>query len=284
MRFFSAAYLMKVQSALRYYRNFLDMPDPNPLSLLWRKDAWIHWRKNSKIRDRDRKEFDVLYEGAQTFCGSLELTASTATIKKMRQVLANPEGTYVDFWAFGKELEGRLCDEIENRTFVALTLKEADYYNKPRDGWNEVIARFPNAAGDVEEARKCFALSRYAAAVFHAIQAIEVGLIELGVFLDVNDPRSGWTAVAGALEKIVNKKHHERSSLEKENFAFLEQIHGTVEGLKNAWRNKISHAQGKLTLLTSDFSPDVAEEILYSSRAFMRRLAEGLPPKDRVKD
>ncbi len=41
---------------------------------------------------------------------------------------------------------------------------------------------------------------------------------------------------------------------------FLEQMHGTIEGLKNAWCNKISHAQGKLTLLTADFSPDVAEE------------------------
>jgi hypothetical protein len=36
--------------------------------------------------------------------------------------------------------------------------------------------------------------------------------------------------------------------------------------------------------MTADFPPEIAEEILYASRAFMRRLAEGLkafePPID----
>jgi hypothetical protein len=62
----------------------------------------------------------------------------------------------------------------------------------------------------------------------------------------------------------------------------LEQIQGTVEGLKNAWRNKISHVQGKLTLMSVEFSPEIAEEILLATRAFMRRLAEDLPkPKQK---
>jgi hypothetical protein len=54
-----------------------------------------------------------------------------------------------------------------------------------------------------------------------------------------------------------------------------------VEALKNAWRNKISHAHGKLIVMTGEeFHPDVAEEILTATRAFMRRLAEGLPAKE----
>lgn len=51
-----------------------------------------------------------------------------------------------------------------------------------------------------------------------------------------------------------------------------------MEALKNAWRNKISHAQGKLNLLSPAFTREIAEEILIATRAFMRRLAEGLPP------
>ena len=61
-------------------------------------------------------------------------------------------------------------------------------------------------------------------------------------------------------------------------------MQGTVEGLKNAWRNKISHAHGKLILMTTEFSPEVAEEILFATRAFARRLAEGLPPAKTKKD
>jgi hypothetical protein len=75
----------------------------------------------------------------------------------------------------------------------------------------------------------------------------------------------------------VDKKYNERNDFEKQNFPFLEQVQGTVEALKNAWRNKISHAQGKLILLTTDFTPEIAEEIILATRAFMRRLGEGLP-------
>lgn len=114
--------------------------------------------------------------------------------------------------------------------------------------------------------------------MFHSLQAVETGLIELGVFLKVKDPKSGWTAISIALQTTVKKPHKERTRFEKTNAAFLEQVHGTVEGLKNAWRNKINHAQGRLVLMTKEFSPEVAEEILMASRAFLRRLAEGLPP------
>ncbi len=58
---------------------------------------------------------------------------------------------------------------------------------------------------------------------------------------------------------------------------FLEQVQGTIQALQFAWRNKVSHAHGKLTVMTGDFNPEVAEEILYASRAFMRRLATDAP-------
>jgi hypothetical protein len=57
----------------------------------------------------------------------------------------------------------------------------------------------------------------------------------------------------------------------------LEQVHGTVVVLKDAWRNKIGHAHGRLILMRSDFTPDIAEEIMIAARGFMRRLATELP-------
>ena len=93
------------------------------------------------------------------------------------------------------------------------------------------------------------ALEIYPAAVFHSIQIVEAGLIELGKFISVEDPKSGWTAVANKLKKIVSSKHEDRTKFERQNFEFIEQVKGTVEALKNAWRNKISHAEGKLLLM-----------------------------------
>jgi hypothetical protein len=69
-------------------------------------------------------------------------------------------------------------------------------------------------------------LSRYAAAVFHSVQVVEVGLIALGEFIGVNDPHSGWTAVSTALDKVIAKKHQDRTALERDNFVFLEQVQG----------------------------------------------------------
>ncbi len=86
------------------------------------------------------------------------------------------------------------------------------------------------------------------------------------------------TAVSSQLDKLVSKtKFHDLAPLFQQHFAFLEQMQGAVAALKKAWRNKISHAHGKLVLLTSEFAPDVAEEIIMTTRAFMRRLATELP-------
>jgi hypothetical protein len=132
----------------------------------------------------------------------------------------------------------------------------------------------------VEEASKCFALERYAASIFHSLHIVEACLLELGKFLGVKDPKSGWTAVANELKRVVSKEHKDRTDFEKKHFPFIEQVQGTVEGLKNAWRNKVSHAQDKLVLLNIDFTPEVAEEIIFAVRSFARRLATDLP-KDR---
>jgi hypothetical protein len=119
--------------------------------------------------------------------------------------------------------------------------------------------------------------------VFHCVQAIEQGLIHLGTFLSVNDPISGWSSVANELKKTIGKKHHDRTPFEQKHFAFIEQMQGLVEALKNAWRNKISHAHGqRLVLMSGDFTPDVAEDIMFASRSFLRRLAEDLPKKEVV--
>jgi hypothetical protein len=213
-------------------------------------------------------------------CRELELAASLATIERMLKLVVEPTSRYKEYGELAQELQGRLEDEMKLRYCWALSLKESETYEQWWKGWQPIIARIPDTLNDIEEAQKCFAFSRYPASVFHSIQIIEAGLIELGMFIKVADPKSGWTAVANELKKIVLKRHEEMTDFEKQHFQFLEQVQGTVEALKNAWRNKVSHVQGKIILMTGEFSPEVAEEILFASRAFMRGLATGLPPKN----
>jgi len=177
-----------------------------------------------------------------------------------------------------QEINRTMRREMKKMTFMYLPHKEASWFEQPLNGWKEVLERFPASAIDIEEMGKCYALSRYAACVFHSLQVIESGLIELGKFLKVDDPKSGWTAVANKLRKIVKSEHKTRTRSEKKHFAFIEQTEASVEALKNAWRNKISHSQGRLAVMTAgEFSPDVAVEIMMATRAFMRRLATEMP-------
>ena len=129
---------------------------------------------------------------------------------------------------------------------MALNVIEAEYYKNPRKGWEEIIERFPDALTDVEESQLCYALERYAAAVFHSLQVVEIGLIELGRVLVVTDPQTGWNATTKKLNTVLNTKYPSRTPFQQQHQRFLEQIAATIEMLKSAWRNKVSHAQDKL--------------------------------------
>lgn len=217
--------------------------------------------------------------GPEKDCIELGLVASLDTVRNMRKLLTEPECKYGQLGELGNELHGRLIAEMTGRFFFRLSSRETEYYSNPWEKWEVIVSRFRETLGDVEEASKCFALSRYAAAVFHSLQVIETGLIELGTFIGVTDPKSGFTAVEKRLTNILATQRTSLTEFERDNYDFLEQIQGTVAALKNAWRNKISHVQGRLVLMTTDFSPEIAEEILYATRAFMRRLADGLPAR-----
>lgn len=170
-----------------------------------------------------------------------------------------------------------LMAELEAHVFLAVDTSAAHYHSDPRRDWEEVIGRWPVTISDIEEAGKCYALRRYAACVFHCMQIVEHGLLALGEFMRVVDPKSGFTAVTNELDRVLKKKWDERSDFERQHYAFFEQVNGAVAPMKTAWRNKIDHAQGALRVMTADFSPQVAMEIYIATRGFMRRLATEMP-------
>lgn len=209
-------------------------------------------------------------------CIELGLDASLESVEKMLS-LTETATKYHEFRKLADELEGRLLDQLKNRYCLSLTMAEAQFYAEPRKGWETIIDRFSATITDIEEMSKCFALGRHAASVFHSLQVVEIGLIELGTLIGAKDHQTGWNATTIKLQQIMAAKHSDRTAFQQQHSMFIEQILATTEILKRAWRNKVSHAQGKLTLLTTDFGAEVAEEIIVASRSFMRRLATEAP-------
>ena len=215
-------------------------------------------------------------EAIKALCMELNLDASLASVEKML-ALTGTATKYHEFRKLADELESRLLDQLQSRYCLSLTMAEAQFYSEPRKGWETIIDRFPATTTDIEEMSKCFALGRHAACAFHSLQVVEIGLIELGSLIGAKDHQTGWNATTAKLQQIMTAKHSDRTTFQQQHAMFIEQILATTEILKRAWRNKVSHAQGKLTLLTTDFSAEVAEEIMVASRSFMRRLATEAP-------
>jgi hypothetical protein len=245
-----------------------------------RLGQWIE-KLNGKTGNLDDATRDKLvrYVGKSVvpLCRNTELAFCSDLSEELLRWLSRNQN-YPDTVERLKELRTNIPRELKSERFLALSPSELRHYKNWREKWEHIIARFPAATGDIEEARKCYALSRYAATVFHTLQIVEFGIIELGRFIGVNDPKPGWDATCNRVDVILTKKYAELNLFEKQNRDHLEQIQGTIKVMKNAWRNKISHADGKLKLLTADLKPEIAEEILMATRAFMSRLAESLPP------
>jgi hypothetical protein len=194
---------------------------------------------------------------------------------------------YAEGWKDGAPLlhtdMHNICDilarELSQQLFIRINAGRRTFYDDPFGNWASVISRFGSVIRDVEEMNKCFALSRYTAAMFHAMQIAEAGAIELGDYIAVTDPKRGWDATRRKLDELVRQGHLQLPAPLTGKFEFLEQMHREIDTMVLAWRNKIDHAANRLAIIpNTDFTPDIAEHIMGAVRVFMLRLAEGLPP------
>ncbi len=170
-----------------------------------------------------------------------------------------------------------LIDELATKLLLQLPSSKKEWFENPAKNWEKVIERFPDSVSEIEEMGKCFALSRYGAAVFHSLLVVESGLIELGKVLGVTDPKAGWDATTRKLSDLVQGGHAKYPASLTISFAVCEQINQKAQTMKHAWRNKVNHVAGKLAVIRSDFAPDIAEEIIIATRGFMRTLATDIP-------
>lgn len=168
--------------------------------------------------------------------------------------------------------------ELHLQFFMRIRPDQRQQFENPFSGWRKIIKRFGAVSRDVEEMNKSFALCRYTAAIFHALQVAELGAIELGDCIGVTDPKKGWGATERKLRELVKAGHTAFPSALPVTFDFVEQMHREIESLTLAWRHKVDHAANRLVIIpNTDFTPDISEHIIGAMRIFMLRLVEGMP-------
>jgi hypothetical protein len=138
--------------------------------------AWSILQKNdhSLVSKQSRLRYAKAIESYIENLRPMGMSASCSTLRKMKDSFETKGCKASNIAKLSLELIGRLIDETDDTIFFTLSPGEADFYKNPNRGWELAIDRFA-IRGDVEEASKCFALSRYSAAVFHSVQAVETG-------------------------------------------------------------------------------------------------------------
>jgi hypothetical protein len=217
-----------------------------------------------------------LLESAQADCESLGLLLTAEACRRGLAMLRRDDVKWSKMELQGEVITGRLEDESDLGIFLALDRNEADRYEHYERGWEDIIERFPRALRDIEEAQKCYALERYAAAVFHSLRVVEWGLVDLGDAIGATDHMRGWNATEKRLAALLKANHGDLAPEQRAHRPRLEQLAQAVERLKMAWRNKISHAAETFKMADPDFTPAIADEILSATRSFMRTLADSI--------
>ena len=135
---------------------------------------------------------------------------------------------------------------------------------------DEVQNHFSSTLYDLTEAAKCYAFGRGTACVSHCMRVLEVGLIALGVALNIPEAdNKNWSNLLDQIEKRIKMIGPNDGSDWREVQKFYQTAATQFGSVRVAWRNNAMHAHEKYTELE-------AREVLGATRAFMRQIATKL--------
>lgn len=115
--------------------------------------------KDEVVGETERNKFKIVLQSYDPMLLDVGLSGCRVTLEKTVALLNNNECKWGWLAHAFDELNGRLVDETSDKTFFSMTLRDAEFYEKPLKGWEHTIERFPSILDDVEESSKCFGLS-----------------------------------------------------------------------------------------------------------------------------
>lgn len=207
-------------------------------------------------------------------CAAIDLRCSVDKIDDILDRISKnmPPGVIGDMFV---ELSERVESELRTRIFLAIPYGQRDNYSDPLRGWEDILVRFA-VEDDVAEARRCLALERYTASVFHLMRVLEVAVLKLEPFLDKADPKAHFGTVINRLQKYLQKTNFPDLPVRvQEKYAFLQSVLPLLQAINDAWRNKVCHADGKI-VPTGAYTAETAHAIYYRTLELMRLLASEL--------
>lgn len=171
----------------------------------------------------------------------------------------------------GQIITTTICEEMSLRKYFEVEPERSKHYIDAEPFGPVVASSFPSTSFDGIEARRCFALARNTACVFHLMRVMEIGLTVFANRFIVPSDHTNWHNIIEGIEKAVRNMGADpnKSAHWKDEQEFYSQAASHFMVTKDAWRNHTAHARGKYT-------DEEAETILINVRGFMQRLATRL--------
>jgi hypothetical protein len=227
-----------------------------------------------------RKKFLNQLEPLSAILGELNLLVSKKNVDYLIERIK--EGGAIDQqFRFLLDCNFRVMnDELGQAMLFSVKPENAKYYEPAEPLFGKTVAdQFPSdASAEIDEAGKCFALSRHTACVFHLMRILEVGIGAIRNSLGIPDPVKDADRNWGKMLKIIKAEIDRRNAAKPaawKNAAdkdFFEGAIASLDAVKNVWRNATMHVE-------KTYGEEQAEHIFNAVRGFMSKLAERIDEK-----
>jgi hypothetical protein len=214
----------------------------------------------------------ILLDKLLGHCEALGMRVTAAAIRNLQHSLTMPRTqpeTSRTFEGLRENAQRVLVvakTELETVRFLLVPFPKDEQYLNPLAKWDEALAKFPEITTDVEEATKCFALSRYTAAVFHFMRVMELGVQQLGNHFSVARAADKlWGDITNEIGQKVKALPRSTPTETAIQASFAEAaLH--LDHVRLAWRNPTMHPK-------QTYTEDEAQDVLGKVRIFMNHLA-----------
>jgi hypothetical protein len=201
---------------------------------------WVQLYKNVKYKPEDWNDLASAMSEVRRQCEKLDLEVTLNQIKRIEEDVAQQVDPPV-VERHLQELQNRIFDELAAQLIFFVEPHKRRYYEKQQFP-PEVIAAFPSAAYDMEEAGKCYALGQNTACVFHLMRVLEVALNGLAKKLRVPFEYRNWHNIINDIQKTIATIGPDSGPYWKEEKHYYSEGAIQFRHFKDAWRNYVMHA------------------------------------------
>jgi hypothetical protein len=214
-----------------------------------------------------KKSLDVL--GTAVTAVTCEEALEIMRVKKSRDKFNAKSLT-----SYMTHISGTLRRELSLINVFVLEKDKTEYFDPPECLFGKTFeTKFPLAVFEVDEAAKCFALSRDTAAVFHLMRAMEICIRATARCLGIPDPTAprerNWGDILKKIKDSIDGKNVAKPWTNSEDREFFESAYVSLDAVRVAWRNTTMHVENK-------YASEEAEHIFVAVRGFCKTLSSRL--------